>query len=112
MSTYATIIPSGLTNGAPELITGTNNAGRQEVHTAHATLHEELFLDVFNVSAAAKELTVTLDGTDLIVVSIPSKVGPVRILDGYRLTGGKIIAVYAPDATSLVMAANVNRITP
>lgn len=113
MATYATVIPTGLTDGVPLLVTSTATTG-QEVHTAHATLHDEIDLWAANFHTADVDLTIEIGGaTSPIVVTIPYKAGPIVLIEKMRLTNSKTVKVWAVTTGSVIrVGANVNRITP
>lgn len=86
---------SGLTDGIPLLITGTNTAGAQTVHTAHATKYDRVTLYAWNSSASDVDLTLEVGGTSSpIVVTIPAKSAGVPLPD-IEITNSTVIEAFA-----------------
>jgi hypothetical protein len=113
MATYATVIPSGLTDGVPLVVTATTSGAAHTVHTCHATLHDEVWVYAANDHASTdRVLTVEIGGTsDPIVVTIPFRGGFVEAVPGIRLTNSTTVKVFADGANDVRVAVNVNRIT-
>lgn len=114
MATYASIIPSGSTNGRMNKVAATSTPG-DEVHTAHATAHDEVYVWAYNSDTVPRTLTIELGGTtspdDLIVATIPPKSKPVLIVPGVRVTGSVVVRAFASATNVVMVAVNINRIT-
>lgn len=94
MATYARGYFTGSTDGLSLAVTSTNSAGAAVIHTA-STNTEEIYLDAYNVHTAAVELSVDFGNTTApIKVSVPSKAGPLRVIDGWPLRNAKTISCF------------------
>lgn len=94
MATYARGYFTGSTAGTPIAVTSSNSAGAAVIHTT-STNTEEIYLDVYNIHTAAVALSVDFGNTTApITVSVPSKAGPLRVIDGWPLRNAKTIACF------------------
>jgi hypothetical protein len=98
-------------NGAQIAITNTTSPGNA-IHTAHATLKEEIWLWACNPNVVAVDLTIEFGGTaasDRIVVSLPAKSGDYLVVGGKTITNSRVIAAYA-SSSGVNVGGHVNRL--
>ena len=114
MATVTRELLSGSSNGRQILITTTATPG-DVIHTAHATLRDEIFIWVSNTTTSPVKLTIEWGGVtvpnDLLEQTIPPEAGDLLIIAGKVLTGSVICRAFAATANVLVASGYVNRIT-
>lgn len=103
MATYARGYFTGSTNGTPIPVTSTDSAGAAVIHTA-STKTEEIYLDAYNNHTAPVELGIDFGNTTAPVkISVPSKAGPVRVIDGWPLRNAKTIACFCSTVSTAAL---------
>src|SRR5262245_3555578 len=114
MATYNVQIASGSSNGRMVKVGATSTPGT-ELHTAHATDKDEVYIWAVNSDTVDRKLTIELGGTtspdDTIERTIPAESGLILIVPGIRLTGSVVVRAFAATANVVLCAVNVNRIT-
>jgi hypothetical protein len=119
MATYAKILLSGSTNGKGIKVTGTSSAADVTIHTAVSgtTNLDEVYLWAQNNDADGEPRTLTVafggetDPDELIVLTIPCKVGLVPIVLGQPLQNSLVIGAWADEANDVVIYGYVHRRT-
>jgi hypothetical protein len=103
---------SGSTDGAPVAIAATSTPGTT-IHTAHATLEDEVWIWAWNKSASAIKLTVEWgsDTTYHVEQMIDGESGAVLVIPGWILTNSKTVKAFAGTTNEIAVAGYVNRIT-
>lgn len=109
---------SGSTDCRGIKIVATASAGTT-LHTAvagtTAGTYDEIWIEVFNSDTVDRVVTIEFGGTtapdDNIVMTIPSKAGLVRVVDGLILQNGAVVKAFASAANVLVAFGFVNAIT-
>jgi hypothetical protein len=115
MAIYTKHLLSGSANGRGILITGTNAASAQSVHSAPGgtTSLDEVFLYACNVSTANVTLNVLWGGVtepnDQTSALIVSNSGRNLVMDGRLINAGLVVSCYAT-GTNVVVDGFVNRI--
>lgn len=110
---------SGSTNGLGIKVTGTATGSTVTVHTAISgtTSRDEVWLWAQNndTNGATRTLTVEFGGTtdpdNLIVTSLPAKVGPVLVIPGLPLRNSLVVKAFADSANQVQLYGYVNRVT-
>lgn len=103
MATYARGFFTSSTNGAPVAVTSTDSAGASVIHTTSTNI-EEIYLDVYNKHTAAVELGVDFGTTTAPVkVTVPSKAGPLRVIDGWPLRNGLTISCFCSTVSTAAL---------
>jgi len=114
MATYNVQIASGSSNGRMIKVAATGTPGT-ELHTAHATDKDEVYIWAVNSDTVDRKLTIELGGVtspdDTIERTIPAESGLILIVPGIRLTGSVVVRAFAATANVVLCAVNVNRIT-
>jgi hypothetical protein len=112
MATFSKLKLSESTNGRSIKVAGTTT----NLHTAHATSLDEVWLYAYNSSASAVELTVQWGGTtppdDSIKITVPSKVGLTLVVPGLIATGSIVVSALAAITNVILVYGYVNRVTP
>ena len=112
-TTFSKVIPSGFgATGVPLTVTDTATLG-EEVHTAHATSYDELWLWATNETTTSVVLTLEWGGaTEPQVTTIPPKGSPpLQLAFGWILTGSDVLTAFADTASAVTIHGYVNRIT-
>ena len=103
MATYSRGFFTGSTNGLPMAVTSTNSGGASVIHTVSTNV-EEIYLDAYNVHTAAVELSVDFGSTVAPVkVSVPSKAGPLRVIDGWPLRNALTISCFCSTVSTAAL---------
>lgn len=119
---FEKILLSGSSNGKPIALTGTDNSGASVIHTAtnDAAKLDEVWIFATNVDTGINVgLTLywvdTVGGADTdgnsLHVGIPYREGLVYVLQGFPLSGGRILKAYASVADKINVLGWVNRIS-
>ena len=115
MATFSKLKLSDSTSGRGVKVVATATAGT-DIHTAHATSLDEVWLWAYNSHSADVVLTLewgaVTDPDDHIVLTIPKDAGLVLVAPGILLTGSLDVAAFAGTANVIVLYGYVNRITP
>ena len=87
-----------------------------EIHVAHATDKDEIWLWAVNSDTSDRKLTIEFGGVaspdDLIEVTIPAEDGLHLVIPGRILSGALIMGAFAATANVILVGGYVNRITP
>ncbi len=87
-----------------------------DIHTAHATATDEIWLWASNPDTVAYDLTLEYGGTtdpdDRIKIEIPAKSGLVPVMRGMPLTNSLVLKAFGSTANKILLSGFVNRITP
>ena len=103
MAEYARGFFTGSTNGTSIPVTSTTSGGSAVFHTC-STKTEEIYLDVYNTHTAAVELGVDFGNTTApIKVSVPSKAGPMRVIDGWPLRNALTIGCFCSTVSTAAL---------
>lgn len=85
-----------------------------QIHQAHATAKDEIWLWAYNSDSAARDLTIEFGGTtspdDLVKVSIPPNQGWFIVVEGQPLSNSLVVRAFASAANVLTIRGYVNRI--
>ena len=113
MSTITKEFLSGSTNGRGIKIAATATAGTQ-LHLAHASAKDEVFLWVTNTDAVERKVTVELGGVtapdDNLIMNIPAG-ETLLVVPGLVLSGAVNAKAFGSAANVLVAFGFVNRIS-
>lgn len=105
---------SASVDGQGVKIAATSSAGTT-VHTAHATLKDEIWLWLYNGHSAAVAVTIQFGGTsspdDDIKLTIANQNGLFLAISGMCLSNSKVLKIYAATTNVIVAHGFVNRIT-
>jgi hypothetical protein len=114
MATYTKVLLSSSTNGKGIKVAATASAGTN-IHTAHATSYDEIWIYAYNSHTADVDLTIEFGGTtapdDNIVITLPVKGGRLCVIDGQILTNSLVVKAFASSANKVIITGYVNRIT-
>jgi len=114
MATYTKFKLSGSTDGKGIKVVQTATPG-DTVHTAHATVLDEIWLYAVNSQATAVKLTLEWgeatvpDGN--IEVTLAGESGLYLLIPGLLLTNSLIVKAFADTANVIIIHGYVNRIT-
>lgn len=104
---------SGSTSGTPIVVSSTDSAGAQTVHTCDTNKHE-VYLFASNKSTVAVTLSVELgDTVSPVIQSMSPQAGLVPVLPGVFLTGNKVVKAYCSTVSTaaLSLVGWVNKIS-
>jgi hypothetical protein len=116
MSTYTKLPLSASVNGKRILISATDSASANPIHTAvaGATNIDEVWMYAYNEATSSILLSILWGGTvepnDVNRVSIASKTGKTLIVDGQLLQNELIISAYAAFPSMINIDGFINRI--
>lgn len=114
MGTYTKVKLSGSTNGRNIKVAATATPGT-DVHDAHATAQDELWLFACNSDTVERKLTIELGGVtspdDTVEITLPPECGFVTVIPGLVLTGGVSVKAFAASGNVVLINGFVNRIT-
>jgi hypothetical protein len=115
MATFTKLKLSGSTDGKGIKVTTTGTPGDQ-IHQAHASALDEIYLFVSNLDTAAVTLTIEFGGVtdpDHLIckaLSIPANSPPIPVVAGLLLTNSLNVKAFASSANKLIISGFVNRI--
>jgi hypothetical protein len=117
MSAYSRVLLSGSTDGKPIVVSGTNSAGANTIHTAVAgsAAFDEIYLFAVNVTNAAATLTIewgdTADpGGHLIhAYSVGANSAPVPLAMGLPLNNAKVVKAFSGTGSAINLVGWVSR---
>jgi hypothetical protein len=114
------LLLSGSTSGKQVVVSGTNSAGANTIHTAHATALDEIWLFADNDDTSDVLLTIEYGGTTDITNTIKKTIaarassskedGLICVIPGLLLTGGLVVKAFAGSASKVKISGYVNRI--
>lgn len=111
MATFQLVKLSGGTDGKNIKVGATSTPGTV-IHTAHATLLEEIYLEACNTDTTDRKLTIEWGGTtspdDLMEITIPAEAGWVP-LARLLLTNSLVVRAFAATANVVNINGFVNR---
>ena len=116
MPTYSKQLLSASTNGKQILVSATGSGSAVTLHTAVAgtTNLDEIYLYAYNDYVSGVQLNVSWGGTgepsDIMRVTIPSKIGRTLIVDGKLLQNSLAVKAYASIANVVIIDGFVNNI--
>ena|SRR6266404_6376787 len=103
---------SGSTNGRQIKTVAIATPGTL-IHTADATLKDEIFLWATNSDTIDRKITVEFGGTtvpdDTVEITIPAESGPILVIPGFVLSASLVVRVWAAAANVVLIGGYVNR---
>jgi hypothetical protein len=109
---------SGSTTGKNIKVAATATPGTL-IHTAHATLLDEVWIEAYNSDSVARDLTIEWGGVavpdDSVKITLPAAgagayVGSFQVVKGLTLTNSLVVRAYGSVANVIVVNGFVNRI--
>lgn len=99
------------TNGLNIKLTASASPGAL-IHTASSTDDDEIWLFAYNSGAGDQEVSVEWGGTtadDLLVETVPARVGLWPLIQGLQLTAGLLVRAFAVNANEVYIQGYVHR---
>lgn len=114
MQTFTKAMISTSTNGGGTLITGSTSLTSTVIHTTPAGISsmDEVWLYAYNQITSGVVMTLEWGTTgDMIINSIPPKVGRFLLTDGRLMNNGWSVKAYSSSTSGIYIDGFVNRIS-